>query len=64
MIKDYVCYGKNCWSTKHSIIDKAEKAEDEHIGEDLNKRITPQSHSQEPLLFSKRQYILKSFLNN
>jgi len=47
MVKDFVCYKKNCWSTKHSVIDKAEKTEDEHAGEDLNKRITPHSHGKQ-----------------
>lgn len=44
MVQDYICYEKNCWSTKHSVLKEPGKNEDEHMGEDLHKRMTPHTH--------------------
>jgi len=44
MVKNQVCYEQNCWSTKDTVIDEAEKSEEEHFEEELDRRIEPHSH--------------------
>jgi len=44
MVKNQVCYGKTCWSTKDTVIEEADKAEENHFKEELVKRIEPHSH--------------------
>lgn len=44
MAKTEVCYKKTCWSTKNTIIEKAEKSEEEHFKEELDRRVEPHSH--------------------
>ena len=44
MAKNQVCYEKTCWSTKNTVIEAAEKMEEEHFKEELDRRIEPHSH--------------------
>jgi len=47
MIKSQVCYNKTCWSTKNTVLEEADKREEEHFKEELDKRIEPHSHKKD-----------------
>jgi len=47
MVKSQVCYNKTCWSTKNTVLEEAEKREEEHFKEELDKRIEPHSHKKD-----------------
>jgi len=44
MVKSHVCYKKNCWSTKNTVLGEAENREDDHFKEELDRRIEAHSH--------------------
>jgi len=47
MGKSQVCIQKNCWSTKNTIIEEAERSQESHFAEVLDRRIEPHSHKKE-----------------
>ena len=47
MVKKNICYGKNCWSTKFSVLREAVSKEEEHFNENLMRRATPHTHKEE-----------------
>jgi len=47
MVKNQVCIKKTCWSTKNTVIEKAEKIGESHVGEELVTRIKPHSHKKD-----------------
>ena len=47
MIKPYICYKKNCWTTDFSVLAEAASKEEEHGKEDLDKRSIPHTHKED-----------------